>query len=66
MGEAKHGFILAMYCLMRSNIKSDEEIYDWAMCQSVRLGGDSDTNCAIVGGIVGAYAGLDNIPASKV
>ena len=29
------------------------------------LGGDADTNCAIVGGVIGAYAGVDNIDKSK-
>ena len=30
------------------------------------LGGDSDTNAAIVGGVVGAYVGIDNIDQEKV
>ena len=30
------------------------------------LGGDTDTNCAIVGGVVGAYAGVDNIDPIKL
>jgi hypothetical protein len=66
MGFAKHAFILAMYCLSRSAIKSDEEVFDWAMKQCTVLGGDSDTNAAIVGGLIGAYVGLDKIKMSKV
>ena len=31
-----------------------------------KLGGDSDTNAAIVGGVVGAYVGIDNINSDKV
>ena len=30
------------------------------------LGGDSDTNAAIVGGVIGAYVGIDNIDTDKV
>lgn len=30
------------------------------------LAGDTDTNCAIVGGLVGAYVGIKNMPAEKV
>ena len=30
------------------------------------LAGDSDTNCAIVGGLIGAYVGVKNIDQSKV
>ena len=32
----------------------------------MKLGGDSDTNAAIVGGVVGAYVGIDNIDFLKV
>jgi ADP-ribosylglycohydrolase len=32
----------------------------------VALGGDTDTNCAIVGGLIGAYLGLKLIPTDKV
>ena len=30
------------------------------------LAGDADTNCAIVGGLIGAYTGLANIDQEKV
>ena len=30
------------------------------------LAGDSDTNCAIVGGLIGALTGLGNIDMEKV
>ena len=30
------------------------------------LGGDSDTNAAIVGGVVGAYVGINNIDLEKI
>jgi len=36
------------------------------MYQMVKLAGDTDTNCAIVGGMIGAFTGIDNIDMSKV
>jgi ADP-ribosylglycohydrolase len=37
--------------------------YEEALWQTVRALGDIDTNCAIVGGVVSMYVGLDGIPA---
>ena len=65
MGYVKHGFILAMYSLIRAQDKPLAEIYDFSMYQTTMLAGDSDTNCAIVGGIIGAFAGIDNIDTEK-
>ena len=65
MGHVKHSFVLSLYCLMRCPEKEIKEVYNWAMMQTTLLGGDTDTNAAIVGGVVGAYAGIDNIDASK-
>ena len=69
MGFAKHAMVLAFYCLLR--IQNDfkqktEDAYDFAMRQTSMLAGDTDTNCAIVGGLVGAYLGIKRIPESKV
>lgn len=36
--------------------------YPEAMVQTASVGGDCDTNCAIVGGIVACHAGLEGIP----
>ena len=36
------------------------------MRQMIREGGDTDTNCCIVGGMIGALLGLKNIPAYMV
>ena len=65
MGFLKHGFILAFLFLLRTDL-SDKELFDESMWQTVALGGDTDTNCAIVGGLVGAYLGLKLIPSEKV
>ena len=64
MGFVKHAFLLSMYFLQRCTepaCKPVEEVYSWAMFQTVLLAGDSDTNAAIVGGVIGAYVGVDNI-----
>ena len=66
MGQVKHAFILSMYTLLRAQSKPIDEVYDWAMYQTVKLAGDSDTNCAIVGGVIGAYTGIDNIDQEKI
>ena len=61
MGFVKHGFILAFYCLLKVKAMKVEEAFDFAMEQTAMLAGDTDTNCAIVGGLIGAYTGLKNI-----
>lgn len=38
------------------------DTYQEALIETVSAGGDCDTNCAIVGGIVALYAGRDSIP----
>lgn len=52
MGYVKWGFILAFNCLYRGLSFED------SMLESLVLGGDTDTNCAIVGGLVGAARGV--------
>ena len=67
MGYAKHGFILAMYALLRaSEFEEANEAYDWSIEQAIVLLGDADTNACIVGGVMGAYVGVDNIDESKL
>ena len=36
------------------------------MKQTVMLAGDADTNCAIVGGLIGAYYGITQMPKEKI
>lgn len=36
--------------------------YQEAILSTIEVGGDCDTNCAIVGGIISAYSGVDAIP----
>ena len=61
----KHAIILAFYCLLRIQaqfVDNQAEAFDFAMRQTSMLAGDTDTNCAIVGGLVGAYLGVKMIP----
>ncbi len=61
MGFVKHAFVLSMYFLIRAAEKPVDTLYEWIMFQVTKLQGDSDTNCAIVGGVAGAYVGVDKI-----
>jgi ADP-ribosylglycohydrolase len=40
--------------------------YEEAFWQTASVGGDMDTTCAMVGGIVAAYTGTDHIPAKWI
>ena len=66
MGFVKHAMILAFYCLLRVENFCGSDGFNWAMRQTSMLAGDTDTNCAIVGGLVGAYLGIKAIPKEKV
>jgi ADP-ribosyl-[dinitrogen reductase] hydrolase len=50
MGHVRWGFVLAMYFLRNPQITFEE-----AIKLTLMKGGDTDTNAAIVGGLVGAY-----------
>ena len=51
---------------MKVPSKALNQAFNFAMYQCTILGGDSDTNAAIVGGVIGAYVGVDNIDRGKV
>ncbi len=56
VGHVKHAFILAFHFL-RKKTK-----YEEAVLETLMKGGDTDTNCAIVGGMIGALHGINGIP----
>lgn len=60
IGWVKWGFILAFYHLRLHSDFTD------AMRHTLSLGGDCDTNAAIVGGIMGAFWGADRLPKSML
>jgi hypothetical protein len=53
---------MSFYWLLRSK-KAD---YDHIMRETIRCGGDTDTNACIVGGMVGAALGYSRIPTRHV
>jgi ADP-ribosyl-[dinitrogen reductase] hydrolase len=51
IGHVRYGFVFAMYFLRHPEITYEDAIY-----QTLLKGGDTDTNAAIVGGLVGSYS----------
>ena len=60
-GWAKHAFVIGFFYLKKGNIGYEEVLYETLM-----LGGDTDTNACIVGGLIGALRGLKGIPQKSV
>lgn len=60
-------FVLTFYFLQRfekyQKAGKEKEFYNDCMRATIREGGDTDTNAAIVGGMIGAIVGLKGIPA---
>lgn len=66
IGFIKHAFILSFYYLLKiDHWKNDAErmkgMYKECVREVISLGGDTDTNACIVGGIIGAYLGVNNV-----
>jgi hypothetical protein len=64
-----HAFILSFYYLLRygeDKFLSDRDFYFNAVRETIRLGGDTDTNGCIVGGMIGALVGVHNIPSHMI
>ena len=59
-GFVKHAFTLAVYHLVKGSG------YEEAIRHTLLAGGDTDTNAAIVGGLIGAAAGAEAIPTHMV
>eukprot|EP00834_Sanchytrium_tribonematis_P001404 NODE_34_length_36538_cov_0.612854.p12 type:complete len:315 gc:universal NODE_34_length_36538_cov_0.612854:20779-21723(+) len=56
IGHVKHAFMLSFYCL-RKHLS-----YEAAIKDVLKRGGDTDTNAAICGGILGCLHGIQSIP----
>lgn len=70
-GFVRHGFVLAVFFLEARHTgllasMSDNDLFTYAIEQTVRLGGDTDTNACIVGAVVGALVQIDNIPSYQL
>ncbi|KAG6946393.1 hypothetical protein JG688_00016066 [Phytophthora aleatoria] len=57
VGHVRWAFVLATYFLRQN------ESYERAIQQTLLKGGDTDTNAAIVGGLIGALHGVESIPS---
>ena len=63
MGYYLHAFKLTIYFLNKYknvNLNEDSNIYYNIMCDICDFGGDTDTNCAIVGTLIGPLIGYKN------
>jgi len=62
--------VLSFYFLLRStyapNNQNLSQFYVKALRETITLGGDTDTNACIVGGLMGALVGYKNIPPYMV
>ena len=58
-GNLKQSFVLAFYFLLRVNQGLS---YDLALRHTIQLGGSTDSNACIVGGLIGAAVGFGGIP----
>jgi len=56
-GWLKHAFVLSFAFLQMNQIDFTE-----AMKRTLILGGDTDTNACIVGGLIGAAVGAEALP----
>lgn len=57
----KYGFVLAFMLLLRPKISLDQ-----AISETISLGGDTNSNAAVVGAMIGAYLGESNLPETHV
>jgi ADP-ribosylglycohydrolase len=62
IGYLKHGFVAAFFCLQMVPTWS----YHKCIEKTMMLAGDTDTNGAIVGGMIGAYYGRSHLPEYMV
>ena len=63
MGYYMHGFKLSVYYLYKypeMAANQDSDLYYKIMCDVCDYGGDTDTNCAIVGAMIGPLIGYKN------
>ena len=63
MGYYIHGFKLSVYYIKKlaeMGDKLEDDIYYKIMCNVCDFGGDTDTNCAIVGAMIGPLIGYKN------
>ena len=54
---------MSFYWLLRAESIPTNEIslLDYVLKETIRVGGDTDTNACIVGGMIGAYVGFSKL-----
>ena len=59
-GFIRHAFVLSFYYLLLADQQKKDvsKYYHRVIQETASLSGDADTNCAIVGGLIGAYVGV--------
>ena len=64
----KHAFILSFFWLLQAKhyLNDLEKLYITALEETIKLGGDADSNATVVGGMIGALVGVKRIPQSMV
>lgn len=60
-GHVKHAFIMAFYFLLRY---ANGCTYELALRETIRQGGETDSNACAVGGLLGAAIGHEDIPVA--
>ena len=62
-GYVEHAFILALYYLLVAGSMKDvpADFYFNSVRETISLGGDTDTNACIVGGLIGALVGIHKV-----
>jgi ADP-ribosyl-[dinitrogen reductase] hydrolase len=60
-GWVRTAFIIAFICL-----RNEDMTYNKAIYYTLSLGGDTDTNACIVGGLIGAFVGFNNLDKDKI
>lgn len=68
IGWMRHAFILSFFYLrlythLLGAKKDVNEFYHYSLKTTIQLGGDTDTNACIVGGMIGALVGVKAIPS---
>ena len=66
MGFIKHAIVLTYYFLLVHSQKGDSLTYYSTIREVISLGGDSDTNACIVGGMMGALLGFKALDENMV
>ena len=64
----KHSFILAFFWLLQAKnyVSNLDSLFVTAICETIKMGGDTDTNASVVAGLIGSIVGVNRIPKNMV